>query len=101
MGYADAHKNLRKSERRCKEISYVFDEDRKNQERMEKMIESLQNKVQSYKKQIEEAEEIASLNLSKYRNAHALLADIEARADLNEKALAKARTAARSITPSL
>merc|ERR1712165_162345 len=99
--YADANKNLRKSERRCKEISYVFDEDRKNQERMEKMIESLQNKVQSYKKQIEEAEEIASLHLSKYRNAHALLADIEARADLNEKALAKARTAARSITPSL
>merc|ERR1719433_2155097 len=99
--YADANKNLRKSERRCKEISYVFDEDRKNQERMEKMIESLQNKVQSYKKQIEEAEEIASLNLSKFRSAHALLSDIEARADLNEKALAKARTAARSITPSL
>ena len=97
--YADANKNLRKSERRCKEISYVFDEDRKNQERMEKMIESLQNKVQSYKKQIEEAEEIASLNLSKFRSAHALLSDIEARADLNEKALAKARTAARSITP--
>merc|ERR1711978_112323 len=99
--FADANKNLRKSERRCKEISYVFDEDRKNQERMEKMIESLQNKVQSYKKQIEEAEEIASLNLSKFRSAHALLSDIEARADLNEKALDKARTAARSITPSL
>merc|ERR1712150_322252 len=84
-GHGDANKNLRKSERRCKEISYVFDEDRKNQERMEKMIESLQNKVHSYKKQIEEAEEIASLNLSKYRNAHALLSDIEARADLNER----------------
>merc|ERR1712001_90703 len=73
--FADGQKNLRRSERRIKEISYVFDEDRKNQERMEKMIESLQNKVQSYKKQIEEAEEIASLNLSKFRSAHALLSD--------------------------
>ena len=31
------------------------------------MVDKLQNKVKSYKKQIEEAEEIAALNLAKYR----------------------------------
>jgi myosin heavy chain 6/7 len=97
---ADATKNLRKSERRLKELSYVQDEDRKNHERMQKMIDSLQTKVKTYKKQIEEAEEIASLNLCKFRQVQGLLADVEERADLNEKALAKARVFGRS-TPLL
>merc|ERR1712029_540996 len=34
----DATKNLRKSERRIKEMSYAADEDRKNQERMQKLM---------------------------------------------------------------
>merc|ERR1712110_1040474 len=68
---ADAQKNLRKSERRIKEMTYGSDEDRKNHERMQGLIDQLQSKIKSYKKQIEEAEEIAALNLAKYRNAHA------------------------------
>merc|ERR1711997_637497 len=55
---ADALKNLRKSERRIKELSFASDEDRKNHERMQSLIDQLQGKVKSYKKQIEEAEEI-------------------------------------------
>merc|ERR550534_2297301 len=55
----DAHKNLRKSERRIKEMTYASDEDRKNHERMQALIDQLQSKIKSYKKQIEEAEEIA------------------------------------------
>ena len=31
------------------------------------LVDQLQQKVRSYKKQIEEAEEIAALNLAKYR----------------------------------
>merc|ERR1712156_431502 len=73
----DATKNLRKSERRIKELAYSSDEDRKNHERMQGLIDQLQSKIKSYKKQIEEAEEIAALNLAKYRNAHAQLADAE------------------------
>merc|ERR1712053_23374 len=98
---ADACKNLRKSERRIKEMTYASDEDRKNHERMQALIDQLQSKIKSYKKQIEEAEEIAALNLAKYRNAHAQLADAEERADLNEQALAKAKTRGRqgSIGP--
>merc|ERR1711981_348517 len=56
---SDAQKNLRKSERHIKELTYTQDEDRKNHERMQALIDQLQGKIKSYKKQIEEAEEIA------------------------------------------
>merc|ERR1712047_164516 len=78
--HADVTKNLRKSERSIKELTFAADEDRKNHERMQALIDQLQGKVRlkkvlllvlnmnefqvkSYKKQIEEAEEIAALNL--------------------------------------
>merc|ERR1719219_3036305 len=64
---ADSQKNLRKSERRIKELTFASDEDRKNHERMQGLIDQLQGKIKTYKKQIEEAEEIAALNLSKFR----------------------------------
>merc|ERR1712062_371320 len=54
--FSDAQKNLRKSERRIKELAYSADEDRKNHERMQGLIDQLQSKIKSYKKQIEEAE---------------------------------------------
>merc|ERR1719319_484146 len=58
----DSQKNMRKSERKIKELTYQQDEDRKNHERMQALIDQLQGKIKSYKKQIEEAEEIAALN---------------------------------------
>merc|ERR1712170_205677 len=82
---ADAQKNLRKSERRIKEMTYASDEDRKNHERMQALIDQLQSKIKSYKKQIEEAEEIAALNLAKFRQAQAQLGDAAQSADLNEQ----------------
>merc|ERR1712234_54561 len=65
--FGDAQKNLRKSERRIKELTFQQDEDRKNHERMQALVDQLQAKIKSYKKQIEEAEEIAALNLAKFR----------------------------------
>merc|ERR1712042_321538 len=91
---ADACKNLRKSERRIKEMTYASDEDRKNHERMQALIDQLQSKIKSYKKQIEEAEEIAALNLAKFRQAQS--GDAAQSADLNEQALAKAKARGRS-----
>ena len=41
---SDAQKNLRKSERKMKELSYQQDEDRKNHERMQALIDQLQDK---------------------------------------------------------
>jgi len=98
---ADAQKNLRKSERHVKELTYTQDEDRKNHERMQALIDQLQGKIKSYKKQIEEAEEIAALNLAKYRQVQGNLAQSGERADLNEQALAKmkAQSRASSLAP--
>ena len=94
----DAHKNLRKSERRIKEMTYASDEDRKNHERMQALIDQLQSKIKSYKKQIEEAEEIAALNLAKFRKVQGNLSEAEERADINEQAFAKARARGRSAS---
>merc|ERR1739848_19689 len=93
----DAVKNLRKSERRIKEMTYASDEDRKNHERMQALIDQLQSKIKSYKKQIEEAEEIAALNLAKFRTVQNELSDAEGRADINEQALGKAKARGRSV----
>merc|ERR1719192_1251159 len=79
---SDAQKNLRRSERTIKEYTYQMDEDRKNHD----------------KKQIEEAEEIAALNLAKYRQVQTNLTGSNERADLNEQALAKSRARARSCS---
>merc|ERR1719427_704127 len=93
---ADAQKNLRRSERRIKEMTYAADEDRKNHERMQALIDQLQGRIKTFKKQIEEAEEIAALNLAKFRQAQANVAEAHERADLNEQALAKCKARGRS-----
>merc|ERR1711971_1227802 len=93
---ADSQKSLRKSERRIKEMTYAADEDRKNHERMQALVDQLQAKIKSYKKQIEEAEDIAALNLAKFRQAQAQLGEASQSADLNEQALAKAKQRGRS-----
>merc|ERR1711910_277939 len=95
---ADAQKNLRRSERHVKELAYTQEEDRKNHERMQGLIDQLQGKIKSYKKQIEEAEEIAALNLAKFRQVQVNLAGSTERADLNEQALAKMKAQSRSAS---
>merc|ERR1712215_368379 len=95
---ADAQKNMRKSERKIKELSYQQDEDRKNHERMQALIDQMQGKIKTYKKQIEEAEEIAALNLAKFRQVQVNLTQSNERADLNEQALSKMKAQSRSAS---
>merc|ERR1711872_344109 len=94
----DISKNLRKSERTIKELTFAGDEDKKNHERMQALIDQLQGKVKSYKKQIEEAEEIAALNLAKYRKVAGALGDAEAAADQSEQVLARMKARGRSAS---
>merc|ERR1712112_495674 len=94
----DVLKNLRKAERSIKELTFAGDEDKKNHERMQGLIDQLQGKVKSYKKQIEEAEEIAALNLAKYRQVQSNLTGSSERADISEQALAMSRARARSCS---
>merc|ERR1712087_702961 len=94
----DAQKNLRRSERRIKELTYQGDEDRKNHERMQGLIDQLHGKIKSYKKQIEDAEEIAALNLAKYRKVAGALGDAAAAADAAEQEAAMRKARARSAS---
>ena len=54
--------------------------------------------VKSYKRQIEEAEEIAALNLAKFRKVQGELEQAEERADLNEQVLSKYKARGRSMS---
>merc|ERR1711950_106373 len=76
-----------RSERKIKELQFQNDEDRKNQDRMSDLASKLQQKIGTYKKQIEEAGEIAALNLAKFRKAQQELEETEDRARMAENAL--------------
>merc|ERR1711931_560804 len=91
----EAEKSQRRTERRIKELTFSQEEDHKNHERMQELVDKLQNKVRCYKKQIEEAEEIAALNLAKFRKVQADLEAASERADINEQVLAKYKAKAR------
>jgi myosin heavy chain 6/7 len=94
----DATKNLRKCERGIKELTFRQDEDRKNNERMQELVDKLQQQVRTYKRQIEEAEEIAAINLAKFRKAQVDMQESLERADISEQALAKSRVRGRSMS---
>merc|ERR1712111_201574 len=94
----EAQKSQRRTDRRVKELSFSQEEDAKNHERMQELVDKLQNKVKSYKKQIEEAGEIAALNLAKFRKVQADLEQAEERADINEQVLAKYKTKSRGTS---
>merc|ERR1712045_448904 len=74
---AEFHKNITKGERRVKELMFQTEENKNNQDRIADLVEKLQQKIKSYKKQIEEAEEIAAINLAKYRKAQQELEEAE------------------------
>jgi len=94
----EAQKSQRRTDRRIKELTFSQEEDHKNHERMQQLVDKLQSKVKNYKKQIEEAEEIAALNLAKFRKVQADLAESEERADINEQVLAKYKAKARGTS---
>merc|ERR1711890_58474 len=88
----ETFKGFQKAERRIKELQFQQDEDHKNQDRMSELAGKLQQKIKIYKKQIEEAEEIAALNLAKFRKAQQDLEESEERAKLAGASLALVRT---------
>jgi len=79
-----------------KELVFQAEEDRKTQSRLQDLAEKLQNKIKIYKRQVEEAEEIAATNLAKYRKVQTELEDSAERADVAENQLGKLRAKNRS-----
>ena len=87
----DNVKAFQRSERKIKEIQFQNDEDKKNQDAMAELANKLQQKIKTYKKQIEEAEEIAALNLAKFRKAQQELEETEDRAKMADANLSVVR----------
>merc|ERR1712119_31527 len=85
----EAEKSQRRTTRRIKELTFSQEEDHKNHERMKELVDKQQNK---------EAEEIAALNLAKFRKVQADLESSEERADINEQVLAKYKAKARGAS---
>merc|ERR1711910_176539 len=83
----DSYKSYQRAERRIKELQFQQDEDKKNNDRMGYLATRLQSKVKTYKTQIEEAEEIAALNLAKFRKAQQELEETDERAKLAEQSM--------------
>ena len=79
---SESYKAFQRAERRVKELQFQQDEDHKNQDRMSDLATKLQQKIKTYKQQIEEAEEIAALNLAKFRKAQQELEETEERAKM-------------------
>merc|ERR1719317_1269935 len=73
------YKAFQRAERRIKELQFQQDEDR-----MGELANKLQSKIKTYKQQIEEAEEIAALNLAKFRKAQQELEETEERSKMAE-----------------
>merc|ERR1711935_1284665 len=88
---SETYKAFQKADRQIKELQFQQDEDHKNQERMSELASKLQNKIKTYKKQIEEAEEIAALNLAKFRKAQQDLEETEERSKMADGQLSLLR----------
>merc|ERR1711936_17698 len=76
----ETFKAFQRAERHVKELQFQTDEDKKNQACMSDLAGKLQAKIKAYKNQIAEAEEIAALNLAKFRKAQQDLESNEERA---------------------
>ena len=67
---------------------------------MSELATKLQQKIKTYKKQIEEAEEIAAINLAKYRKAQQDFEEAEERSKLCDSNIQKFRNLrGGSMTP--
>lgn len=89
-------KEIKKNDKRLRELAQQTEEERKNQARLQDLVEKLQNKLKVYKRQVEEAEELAALNLAKFRKVQHELEDAEERANQAENLLNKQRAKNRS-----
>uniref|UniRef100_A0A8V5HH40 Uncharacterized protein n=1 Tax=Melopsittacus undulatus TaxID=13146 RepID=A0A8V5HH40_MELUD len=88
---AEAVKGVRKYERRVKELSITC------HSLLQDLVDKLQMKVKSYKRQAEEAEELSNVNLSKFRKIQHELEEAEERADIAESQVNKLRAKSREF----
>uniref|UniRef100_A0A8C6C518 Myosin-7B n=1 Tax=Monodon monoceros TaxID=40151 RepID=A0A8C6C518_MONMO len=82
---------------RLDEAEQLTEEDRKNVLRLQDLVNKLQTKVKAYKRQAEEAEEQANVNLAKFHKIQHKLEEAEERADTAELQVNKRRVKSREV----
>lgn len=87
----EAAASARKFERQWKETVQASDEDRRQVAELTSITDQLTMKCKTYKRMIEEAEDVASITMNKYRKAQSLIDEAEQRADMAEKNLQTVR----------
>jgi chromosome segregation ATPase len=101
--HADACKQAAKADRHLHELQFQVDENKKGHEHLNDLVDKLQQKLKTVKRQVEEAEELATTNVQKYRQLQCALDDAEERADTAESNVSKVRSKSRtamSVQPS-
>jgi len=88
---AECFKNQKKLERKLKEVVFSSEEDKKNLTRLQELVDKLQYKVKTYRRQAEDAENQSNLSLSKFRKIQQENDENEERAQMAEVALTKLR----------
>ncbi|GMT32623.1 hypothetical protein PFISCL1PPCAC_23920, partial [Pristionchus fissidentatus] len=89
-------KALSRADRRVRELDFQVNEDKKNYDKLQELVEKLHSKLKQQKKALEEAEEQATQNLNKYRTIQMALESAEERADAAETSLVRIRSKVRS-----
>jgi myosin heavy chain 6/7 len=95
---SEALKNLKKTERGVNEYLYRSNEDNRNSERIKDLIDRMQQQVRMFKKQLEEAEDIAANNLAKFKVVQKALVDAQERAGETETELDRKKGMSRGTS---
>ena len=77
-------KEVRKNERRIRELATQTEEERKTQFRLQETVSKLESKLKHCRRQKDETEEIASMNLAKLRAVKCQFDEATERAELAE-----------------
>ena len=85
-------KQVTKNNKRFMDLAGQTDEEKKNSLKLQNTIEQLQNKLKANRTQIEETEQIANLNLNKFRKSQQELEAANARAEQAESQLASLKS---------
>uniref|UniRef100_A0A1I8HGM6 Paramyosin n=1 Tax=Macrostomum lignano TaxID=282301 RepID=A0A1I8HGM6_9PLAT len=97
----DAQAASRKFERQAKEAVAQTEEERRMNMELQDLLDKTQLKLKTYKRQIEESEEISAIAMTKYRKAQQQIEEAEHRADLAERTMSSRRgssTVIRSVS---
>jgi len=77
----------RKLERALAELRVTADDDRRLVQELQEQVNSLTMKVKTLRRQLEEAEEVVTITMNKYRKAMSMVEDAERRADTLERSM--------------